>query len=191
MPIPFRDLDNTRELGAAAFLRLVRDPDGSGWFAALFLVNARGEPLEFTFNRADVPSSPLWRAADIQRQMERNLIASLLSLCPRMPRLLLCLASEVSGELFSRELQLSLPVCRVASALETAAYLSEETQEDLLESPNPLHLFWFPDRPREGSQESQLSQELAGRGLLIEPFDRALAGLREVYGPFDRRETGE
>ena len=121
MPIPFRDLDNTRELGAAAFLRLLHDPEETGWFAALFLVNARGEPLEFTFNRADVPSSPLWRAADIRRQMERNLVASLLSLCPRVPRLLLCLASEVSGELFSREIQLSLPVCRVATVLETVA----------------------------------------------------------------------
>ncbi len=187
MPIPFRDLDNTSELGAAAFLRLARDPQDAEWFAALFLVNARGEPLEFTFNRADVPSSPLWRAADIRRQMERNLIASLLSICPRVPRLLLCLASEVSGELFSREIRLSLPVCRVASVLETAAYMAEERQE-LLEATEPVHLFWFPDRPPEGSQESQLFQELAGRGLLLEPFDRAMAGLREVYGPFDRRE---
>ncbi|MHB0869735.1 MAG: hypothetical protein ACYC66_12345 [Chloroflexota bacterium] len=189
MPIPFRDLDNTRELGAVAFLRLVSDPEGTDWFAALFLVNARGEPLEFTFNRADLPSSPLWRAADIRRQMERGLIVSLLSICPRVPRLLLCLASEVSGELFSREIHLSLPVCRVATALETAAYLTEERQE-LLEGADPVHLFWFPDRPPEGSQDARLFQELVARGLLLEPFDRALAGLREVYGPFDRREPG-
>ncbi len=189
MPIPFRDLDNTRELGAAAFLRLLSDPDGIDWFAALFLVNARGEPLEFTFNRADVPSSPLWRAADVRRRTERDLVASLLSLCPRVPGLLFCLASEVSGELFSREIQLSLPVCRVATALETVPYLGEERLE-VPEASNQLHLFWFPDRPCEDSPGSRLFQELAGRGLLLEPFDRALAGLREVYGPFDRREPG-
>jgi hypothetical protein len=187
MPIPFRDLDDTGELGAAAFLRLARNAEGDDWFAALFLVNARGEPLEFTFNRADVPTSPLWRAADVRRQMERSLTVSLFSLCPRVPRLLLCLASEVSGELFSREIHLSLPVCRVAAATETAAYLGEERPEQL-EADDPAHLFWFPDRPAEGSLESRLFQELVSGGLLFEPFERALDGLREVYGPFDRRE---
>ncbi|HZK67112.1 MAG TPA: hypothetical protein VFD42_06155 [Chloroflexota bacterium] len=186
MPIPFRDLDSSRELGPAAFLRLAHDPEGADWFGALFLVNARGEPLEFTFNRADLPSSPLWREADARRQLVRSLILSLLSACPRIPRLLLCLASEVSGDLFTREIQLSLPVCRLASARETSAYLVEERKESL-EAADPVQLFWFPDRPPDGSPEQLLLQELTAGGLLFEPFDRALAGLREVYGQFDRR----
>lgn len=189
MPIPFRDLDDLGELGAAAFLRMARDPEGAATFGALFLVNARGEPLEFTFNRADAPTSPLWRPADVRRQVERSLAVSLLSVCPRVPRLLLCLASEVSGELFVREIRLSLPVCRIATTLETVPYLTEERRE-LVDAPEPVHLFWFPGRPPEGSPELRLFQELVARGLLLEPFERALAGLREVYGPFDRRDAG-
>ncbi len=188
MPIPFRDLDDLGELGAAAFLKVARGHDGGTLFGALFLVSARGEPLEFTFNRADAPSSPLWRPADVRRQLERSLTISLLSICPRVPRLLLCLASEVSAELFSHEIRLSLPACRIATALETVPYLAEERRE-LVETPEPLHLFWFPDRPSEGMVEARLLDELVGRGLLLEPFDRALAGLREVYGPFDRAES--
>ncbi len=188
MPIPFRDLDNLHELGTAAFLKLARNPEGTVWFGALFLVNARGEPLEFTFNRVDVPSSPLWRSADVRRQAERSLAISLLSICPRVPRLLLALAAEVSGELFCREIRLSLPVCRIATILETTPYLAEERRE-LAEASEPMHLFWFPDRPPEGSQELRLLKELAVRRLLVEPFDRALAGLREVYGPFDHEES--
>jgi len=187
MPIPFRDLDDLNELGPAAFLKMARDPDGAVSYGALFLVNARGEPLEFTFNRAEAPSSPLWRPADVRRQLERSLTISLLSICPRVPTLLLCLAAEVSGELFSREIRLSLPVCRIAASLETTPYLAEE-QRELVEASEPMHLFWFPDRPPEASPGLRLLGELVARELLVEPFDRALAGLREVYGPFDRRE---
>jgi hypothetical protein len=188
MPIPFRDLDDLNELGPAAFLKVARGSDGIACYGALFLVNARGEPLEFTFNRAEAPSSPLWRSSDISRQLERSLAISLLSICPRLPTLLLCLAEEVSGELFCREIRLSLPVCRVATSLQTAPYLAEE-RRDLVEASEPMHLFWFPDRPPESSMEARLMGELVARGLLLEPFDRALSGLREVYGPFDRRES--
>ena len=187
MPIPFRDLDDLNELGPAAFLKVARDPTGNTCYGALFLVNARGEPLEFTFNRADAPTSSLWRPVDVRRQLERSLTISLLSVCPRVPTLLFCLASEVTGELFSREIRLSLPVCRIASSLETTPYLPEERRE-VLEVSDPLHLFWFPDRPPDASPGLHLQQELVDRGLLVEPFERALAGLREVYGPFDRRE---
>lgn len=188
MPIPFRDLDDLNELGAAAYLKMVRSPNGAACFGALFLANARGEPLEFTFNRADTPSSPLWRPADVRRQLERSLAISLLSICPRVPRLLLCLAAEVSGELFCREIELSIPVCRIATTQETTPYLAEE-RRDLIDAPEAMHLFWYPEKPPEGSTESRILQELVSRGLLLEPFDRALAGLREVYGPFDRRES--
>lgn len=51
MPIPYRDVDDVEELGLAAYLRIVAADDRSGYAGALFAINARGEPIEFTYNR--------------------------------------------------------------------------------------------------------------------------------------------
>ena len=44
------------------------------------------------------------------------------------------------------------------------------------------HVFWHPAPPPDGSPERDLFEQLAARGLLLEPFERAADGLREVYG---------
>src|SRR6266566_2648710 len=100
MPIPFRDADDLAELGTAAFLKVEAARDGSGYRGALFLINARGEPIEFAYSRVDVVHSFLWRAGDLGRQARRTLTASLLGFCAHVPRLLFCLADEVGSELF-------------------------------------------------------------------------------------------
>lgn len=188
MPIPYRDADEVEELGTAGYLKIVSSPGGSGYLGALFLINARGEPIEFTYNRIETPHTFLWRQADIRRHAERKLTASLLLVCPRTPRILLCLAEEVGSELFCQDIQLSIPVCRIAPAMRATAFSSQETQE-AIEASEPMHLFWFPSRPQDDSIELRLLHELTSRGLLLEPFKRASVGLGEVYRTKDRVAT--
>lgn len=180
MPIPYRDADDLDELGTVGYLKIEPIVDGSGYLGALFLINARGEPVEFTYNRIDTPTTFLWRREDLQRHSARKLTVSLFSLCPRTPRLLLCLAKEVRSELFSRDIQVSIPVGRLAQAGETVSPSRDETK-DAIPTNEPLQVFWFPGKPAEDSIEARLISLLAVHGLLLEPFERASQGLREVY----------
>src|SRR3954462_8717249 len=95
MPVPFRDADEFEELGAAGFLKIEQGSSPSAFLAALFLVSARGEPLEFAYNRIETPNTVLWRPSDLRRYVERRLTASLLQLCSPVPGLLLSLAAQV------------------------------------------------------------------------------------------------
>ncbi|RJX26563.1 MAG: hypothetical protein C4554_05605 [Dethiobacter sp.] len=180
MPIPYRDADELNDYGIAGYLTIQPAKEGSGYLAALFLINARGEPLEFTYNRIETPHTFLWRQADIRRHAVKKITTSLLSLCPKIPRLLLCRAEEVGSELFCQDIQLSIPVCRIAPAIKAFPYSATEIQ-DRIEAEEPRNLFWYPGKPPEDSSELKLLHELLGRGLLTEPFERTLIGLREVY----------
>ena len=180
MPVPFRDADEMEALGAAGYLKIAALPDDAAFQGALFLINARGEPLEFTYNRIQTPNTFLWRQDDIRRHAVRKLTTSLLETCPRVPQFIICLADEVHNELFCNEVHLSIPVCRVASPLQATPHSSLEVQTTV-EDPEPLHLFWFPGKPADESIEHRLLNRLVTRGLLLEPFERALVGLREVY----------
>src|SRR5215211_4220886 len=119
MPIPFSDVEAFDGLGSAAFLKLTlnlelgRSHDHACGLGALLVISARGEPLEFGYNRVRVPQTFLWREADLRRHVQRRLTASLLSVCSQQPRLLLCLADEVSPQLFAEDLRLEVPVARV------------------------------------------------------------------------------
>lgn len=188
MPIPYSDADELEELGTAAYLKIEPSSAGSGYLGALFLINVRGEPVEFTYNRIETPHTFLWRQDDIRRHAARKLTASLLSLCPKTPRLILCLAEEVGSELFCQDIQVSIPVCRLAPAMKAMPYSGSESQETL-QTPESMNLFWFPSRPQDNSIELRLLRELTSRGLLLEPFERASIGLREVYQPKDDRGT--
>lgn len=180
MPIPFRDADEIEELGAAGYLKIDASPDGAVFRGALFLVNARGEPLEFSYNRVEVPNTFLWRQDDIRRHACRTLVTSLLATCPKVPRVIICLADEVYSELFCKEIHLSIPACRIASVMKATAHSALEAQA-AVDSPDPLHLFWFPGKPADESIEHRLLNRLVAGGLVLEPFERALVGLREVY----------
>jgi hypothetical protein len=45
------------------------------------------------------------------------------------------------------------------------------------------HVAWQPAVPDDGSAARRLWEHLTAHGLLVEPFERAAVGLREVYGP--------
>jgi hypothetical protein len=178
MPIPYRDAEELEELGSAAYLKIISVD--SGYIGALFLINARGEPLEFTYNRIETPHTFLWRQRDLRRHAARKLTASLLLICPKTPRLILCLAEEVGSELFCRDIHVSIPVCRIAPAMNVTPYIEVETKDNI-EASGSMNLFWFPVRPQDDSIELKLLHELNKNGLLLEPFERASLGLREVY----------
>jgi hypothetical protein len=181
VPIPFRDAADLDDLGAASFLRIERAARGSTYLGALFSVNAHGEPIELVYNALETPHPFLWRPADLRRHAERRLAASLLAAAETMPRLLFCLADEVGGELFTQDLRVDVPVGRVERPAEPPPASGGDVGPDAAPS-TPAQVFWHPAPPEAESVERALFDQLASRGLLLEPFDRATDGLREVYG---------
>jgi len=180
MAIPYHDTDELSDLGIAGYLKIKSLQEGTGYIAALFLINARGEPIEFTYNQIETPHTFLWRKNDIRRYAVKKLVVSLLSLSPKIPRLIFCLAEEVDSELFCQDIHLSIPVCRIAPAIKAISYAGIEIQ-DSLEAEEPMNLFWYPGKPSDDAVELKLLHELTSRGLLSEPFKRAEIGLQEVY----------
>lgn len=183
MPIPFQDVDQVDGLGSAGYLKLERSPDSTCTLGALFVLNARGEPLEFAYNRVVVADHFLWRPPDLCRYVERRLTTSLLSVCSHHPRLLLCLASEVDAALFFQDVRVELPVVRIGDVPQPRRRVEPETGEVLDEEVGLIEVAWLPAPPNEESIERRLFDYLSTHGLLHEPFDRAAVGLREVYGP--------
>jgi hypothetical protein len=187
MPIPFSDVEvqAVDGLGSAAFLKVERWLDGACCLGALLVISARGEPIEFGYNRVRVPQPFLWREADLRRYTERRLTASLLSVCSQQPRLLLGLANEIGTWLFGQDVRVEIPIARVGEPLASQRRVDTQTGEVLEEEdPRPRpEVAWQPAPPDEGSLERQLFDHLATHGLLLEPFERAALGLREVYGP--------
>lgn len=187
MPIPFHDAEDLEELGAAAFLHVEQLRPGSPErFGALLFINARGEPLEFAYNRVELLSNTLWRPLDRVQAAVRRLAISLFRECSLTPALLFCRADAVDPHLFgpAGHLTLEVPVGRIATAAEAVGYIGSEGQStvETADSAGQLqetHLFWTPGPP-EGTAYV-LFHRLAERGLLLEPFDRAAKGLREVY----------
>jgi hypothetical protein len=184
--VPFRDAEEIRRLGAAGFLRVLPDAGPGAFRGALFLVNARSEPLEFAYNRIRLPQPFLWREGDVAEYATRRLAASLFEICPRAPALLLCLEREVGPRLFARDLDLAVPVARLAGP--GARPGEGEEPEAALGSGT---LLWAGRRPAEGDRARVLLDRLAGRGLLGEPFRRAARGLAEVYGHRGRGEEDD
>lgn len=176
MPIPFRDAADIEELGLAGFLVIQPAPSGPDYIAALFTINARGEPQEFTYSRLSIDAGlqQLWRPGDARRAAERALVTALLDACPLEPRLLLARAAETDVALFRTDLAVGVPVARVAPKPRPEG---EET------APARLELTWYPAAPRPESRERLLVDALTARGLLAEPFERAERGLNEVYDP--------
>jgi hypothetical protein len=184
VPITYRDAADLDELGLASYLHVERSGRGSTYLGALFTMNARGEPVELVYNALETPHPLLWRPADLRRHAERRLTASLLSVAESVPTLLLCLADEVGVELFSQDIQVEITVGRIERPSTRADADSPESGTGSLPTvTDSAHVFWQPGAPPDESPARALFEQLAARGLLLEPFDRAADALREVYGP--------
>lgn len=167
MPIPHQE-NPLDALGLAAYLVLQTSTSyGSGhvtqqlYQGTLFVINARGEPMEFTYNRLATSYPQLWGGDRPPRHAERKLTASLLTACPRMPELLLYRLPEASPELFTEEIHLSIPVGRLSG------------------TPDKTEVTWLPEIA--DSLAEKLWQHLQRYGLVWEPFTRAEIGLKEIY----------
>jgi len=181
VPIPFRDEVDADRFGSAAFLRIVPADRGDGFLGALFLTNAHGEPVEFTYSRLEIVQRFLWRQEDLRRHAARRLAASLFEVCPRIPAVILCLADEAPAELFANDITVGFPTVRVAEQSAVIGQSANESRE-VVEGAVPVQIFWNGSVPGEEEDARLVVRHLAERGLLLEPFDRALTGLREVYG---------
>lgn len=190
MPISFHDAEDVEELGHALFLHVAQASE-SEWLGALLFLNARGEPLEFVYNRIELLSGVLWRPADRERAAIRRLALTLFGAATLSPTLLLCRASSVPPHLLGAggQIELEIPVGRIATAQEAVGYAGAEQQQNVSapgedaegaqSSEAEAHLFWSP-APQE--RAADLFARLAERGLLLEPFERAARGLSEIYG---------
>ena len=147
MPVPFRNRADQEDLGLAGYLRFVEEAEAKGIRGALFCVNGRGEPVDFSFSRIDVASSFLWRAGDARRHAVAELCKALFTASSVQPTLLLSIADEVPPRVFSEDIDVHLPLCRVAGPGATA-HAANESPESLGEA---IHLFWVGELPAPGA----------------------------------------
>jgi hypothetical protein len=180
MSIPYRSVldEDERNVSGAFFRTMPIDRDSQ--VGGLLLIDARGEPIEFTYNRVGVKHRFLWRDRDLNVAVTRELLTSLLDTCPRAPSAIFCLASEVEAQLLVEDIDIQRPLARVAGETDTVGRSSDEEHERV-EGATNVQLFWVRGRPSDATPAHRLVERLASRGLLLEPFERVLAGLREAY----------
>ncbi|HSR21970.1 MAG TPA: hypothetical protein VLW53_00355 [Candidatus Eisenbacteria bacterium] len=180
MSVPFKDAAELDAGGTAAYLRLVPGQGDRRRGAALFQVNARGAPVEFTYNRLDLPDEALWRPEQLEREAAKALARSLFEAARRTPLVLICLADEIDAALLARDLEVQIPVCRVAVQAGGGPF-DTTSVERVASGDATAHLFWRPALPSVESPPRRLVTTLAARGLLLEPFERAVAGFHEAF----------
>jgi len=177
LPIPFRDLNEDENTGVVGYLRFVDEPDGKGMRGALFVMSPRGEPIDFSFTRIDMHGGFMWRAGESRRQAVTALTKALFQSAGRIPAVIISLADEVPPRVFTEDLEVQVPLCRVVTTEMTPQAAAEE-HESILDS---LDLFWVTGRPPSDSLAGKIIESLRDRQLLLEPFERALIGLDEAF----------
>ena len=177
MPIPFRDSGEEEHPGVAAYLRFIDEVGSKGIRGCLFTISSRGEPVEFSFTRVDVRPSVLWRAGQARSRAISSLAKALFESASHVPDLVLALASETPPEVFSEDLVVQVPVCRVATQDLGPAAPWEEVQH-LSDS---VSLIWVNGLDTAVSGPVKMVEILSARGLLLEPFDRAELGIEEAF----------
>jgi len=161
--IPFRSASD-EDSRAAAFLRVIRSATG-GYDGALFVMNAKGEPLEFVYSGIETPSTLLWRRRDLGRRAARELTAALFDAATSRPLIIFAKADEVEPGFFVQEVETPVATCRVARQMASVSTNADEHGQDI--DAEGLHLLWSSGSPEEGSQERALVESLQSAGLLI------------------------
>ena len=177
MPVPFKNAMNGDTPGVVGFLRVLDEEDGAGIRAALFAASAVDAPLEFCFTRADFDDSALWRTGEARRVAIASLIRELFLSANRTPDIILGLADEIPPQVFSEDIAVDVPVCRVSTDPAPRRGVSEEIER----LGSSLFLVWSAAPPAVGSVARRLLAALAERPNPLEPFDRVAAGIAEAY----------
>jgi hypothetical protein len=176
VPIPFHDSESIEALGTAAYLRLhCLTDEPQHWAGCIFLINGRGEPLEFVYNRLQLMPTVLWREQDAAAAAARRVMTSLFAATVLTPKLLFVLESPMIDSLLgaNRSIWPDIPDVRVKLR-------DRDLQDgDFAPETRPTTVIWGA-RPPDPSA-AKLYSAIDGRSLLLEPFERALIGLREVY----------
>ena len=178
MAVPFKDLTTTTaDNGMAAYIRCIDEEDGKGIRGCLFLITSKGEPMDYCFSRIDVNASFLWRIGEARRSAITSLLKVLFEGINRTPDLVITLADEVPARVFSDDLLVEVPVCRMSKGgLDIQA-----TSEHVEALDNSVNLIWASPPPEPGSLGRMLLEALQSAQILDEPFERAMAGLDEAY----------
>ena len=177
MPIPFDNARNGDTPGTIGFLRLLEEERGPGIRAALFAASALDVPLEFCFTRVDLVDSKLWKKGEARRIAVVSLIRTLFHAANRTPDVILGLADEIPPLVFSEDIRVDFPVCRVSTDPAPRRGVSEEIEE----LGSSLFLIWSTPPPDDGSVARLLLNVLAERPNPLEVFDRVAAGIAEAY----------
>ncbi len=178
MPVPFESSRNGDTSGVIGFLRLLNEGHGTGIRAALFAASALDVPLEFCFTRMDLADSVLWRKGEARRVAALSLIRTLLHSANRTPDVILGMADEIPPLVFTEDIRVDVPVCRVSTDPAPRRGVSEEIEK----LGSSLFLIWSAPPPAEGSVARRLLKVLAERPNPLETFDRVAAGITEAYG---------
>lgn len=177
MPIQFDCAKNGETPGVIGFLRLLNEGQGKGIRAALFATSALQFPLEFCFTRVGVADSVLWEEGQAHRTAVVALIRELFRSINRTPDVVLGLVDEIPPLVFSGEINVDIPVCRVSTDPAPRRGASEE-----IEQLGPtLFLVWSTPPPPGDTIARRLLKELAERTDPLEPFKRVAAGIAEAY----------
>jgi hypothetical protein len=177
LPIPFVNLGDGEHSGVAGYLRFTDEPDGKGVRGALFIMSTRGEPLGFSFTRTDFRPGVLWRLGDARRQAVSSLTKALFEAADRVPDVVFTLAEEMPARVFSEDMAVQVPVCRVAASDLGPVAQSEQVQR----ISDSIVLIWVNEPPAPGAAAGKTVDLLDSRQFLLEPFERASLGLQEAY----------
>ncbi len=168
-PIPFTNTPEEDVVGSVGYLKFLHPP-ANDWLGALFLIDAMGSPVEFTYARMRPPYSFMWRADDLRVHCQMVLCSAVFGTCPSAPLVILCEAEEVAPTLFLEHISVDIPVGLVS------ATKSAGEGETIVGG----SVSWVT-APEAASSSESFFVAISGHGLLTEPFSRAEAGLREVY----------
>ncbi len=168
MPIPFQDLSENDHADAVAWLRLIREEGGGGVRAALFHTSIQGQPLAFSFTRAETPR-PYSTQPDNADAFRTTLAKSLFQAAALSPALILSLAEEMPHPAFAGHLRLGIPLCRVKGASPPFG------------NGNPPRLLWATNEPGYGSSARRALDRIMEGVSPFEPFERVAKALSEAF----------
>lgn len=164
MPIPYHRRTVAFGGSCAAFLHVDWDTERTRLLGALLIIDGQGRPLEFAHTDLRVPSGFLWPEEQVWMHGTIEVAHALFEACQRKPELLVCRANLGEAEFLRNEIAPVIPFAVV----------------ELLED-RQVSWSWLGTPPGATHPAQLLQKDLISRGYSLEPFERVVKGLREIY----------